>query len=553
MANPIVHVNVSQTQAPIPNNLQKTGALISQGGTVLTSGQYSLLTQYSDLTTLQPTPLEVTSLTYGSGKVTAVTAAAHGIPNNIMFRTTVSGATKSGYNGAFIATSTGGSGFTYQVPSNPGVETPIVPSPIRYTKFGVGELDSMANTFFSQQGSAQGVYVLELGSDGSPVPSEGVATLKEFIDSSPQFFYSYLVPRAWNADPSFLTFLANYESTTAKTYFFVTTLEEHRQLYDGKKDVLALIEAPSYGVWPANALLSSAWSGGLVTAVTTTNHGVEPGQQFSIQGATPIGYNGTFVARSGTNGDTLKYSVPNDPGSPTGANGTMLASKYSAVARPPMEFGHASDFFVTLNYNPGPANRVPQLAFSYLYGVTAFPMLGNSALIRNMDDSYVNYIGTGAEGGMPSNKILFNGLTMDGRPFNYWYSVDYVQINAKLFLANAVINGSNTTINPLYYNQQGINRLQQALVGMMGGAITAGLVLGTTIQLELDIIALGEVLSSGRYNGFAVVNAVPFVPYAIANPSHYRLGIYNGLSITFTPLAGFRSITVDINVTDFVG
>ena len=57
-----------------------------------------------------------------------------------------------------------------------------------------------------------------------------------------------------------------------------------------------------------------------------------------------------------------------------------------------------------------------------------------------------------------------------------------------------------------------------------------------------------ELKSSG-----ATINAVPFPAYAVANPSHYRLGIYNGLSITFTPLAGFRSITVYINVTDFVG
>jgi hypothetical protein len=306
-------------------------------------------------------------------------------------------------------------------------------------------------------------------------------------------------------------------------------------------------------VWPANLLTDADWAGGVVTATTTTNHGVLPGDQISIQGVTPIGYNGVHVALSGTAAAVLKYAVPTDPGAPSGTGGTLLASKYGAQARPVTEFGHASDFFVTLNYNPGPANRVPQLAFSYLYGVTPFPTLGNSALIRNMDDSYTNYIGTGAEGGMPTNTILFNGLTMDGRPFNYWYSVDYVQINAKLFIANAVINGSNTTINPLYYKQDGINRLQQALVGMMGSAITAGLVLGSIVQLELDIISLGNVLSSGRYNGQVVINAVPFVPYSIANPTHYRQGIYNGLSVTFTPLAGFRSITVDINVTDFVG
>jgi hypothetical protein len=483
MTNPIVHVNVSQTQAPIPSNLQKTGALLSQGGTVLTAGQYSLLTQYSDLEALTPDPLALDSLTAGSnGIATATTTDPHLLPTNTRFVTTVAGATITAYNGTFVATATGASEFEYVIGSHPADEPGG--SPITYTGPFVGDLQAMANTFFSQQGSSQGVYVLELGfTGGTTIAADGVTTLAEFINSSPQMFYSYLVPRLWNGDSAFLSFLSGFENTTAKTYFFVTTLEENRALYDGRKDVIALIEAPNYGVWPANVLTDADWATGVVTATTTTAHGVKPGDQFSIQGVTPVGYNGVHVARSGTTGSVLKYLVPNNPGAPSGTGGTLLASKYGALAKPPMEFGHASDFFVTLNYDPGPANRVPQLAFSYLYGVTAFPILGNSALIATMDASYVNYIGTGAEGGMPTNKILFNGLTMDGRPFNYWYSVDYVQINAKLFMANAVINGSNTTINPLYYNQNGINRLQQALVGMMGGAITAGLDLGNIIQL----------------------------------------------------------------------
>ena len=38
MANPVVRVNVNVLVAPAPSTLQKTGAIISQGGTNLAQG-----------------------------------------------------------------------------------------------------------------------------------------------------------------------------------------------------------------------------------------------------------------------------------------------------------------------------------------------------------------------------------------------------------------------------------------------------------------------------------------------------------------------------------
>ena len=52
MANPIVQVNVTQTIAPAPSTLQKTGVFISQGGTSLAKNASKLLTQMSDLTSV---------------------------------------------------------------------------------------------------------------------------------------------------------------------------------------------------------------------------------------------------------------------------------------------------------------------------------------------------------------------------------------------------------------------------------------------------------------------------------------------------------------------
>jgi hypothetical protein len=99
-----------------------------------------------------------------------------------------------------------------------------------------------------------------------------------------------------------------------------------------------------------------------------------------------------------------------------------------------------------------------------------------------LQDSNINYIGTGAEGGL-SNKVLFRPHA--GRnPFNYWYSVAWTAINLELDLANEIINGSNTTVNPLYYEQKGIDRLQRRALKTMRNGISYGLILGRVIDTQ---------------------------------------------------------------------
>ncbi len=117
---------------------------------------------------------------------------------------------------------------------------------------------------------------------------------------------------------------------------------------------------------------------------------------------------------------------------------------------------------------------------------------------------------------------------MDGNDFTYWYSVDWVQINVELDLANEVINGSNNPLAPLYYNQDGINRLQARAQATMNRGISDGLVLAPVS-----------------------VAAIPFVTYVADNPSDYAAGTYNGLSVTYTPSRGFKSITFNVQVQNF--
>lgn len=222
-----------------------------------------------------------------------------------------------------------------------------------------------------------------------------------------------------------------------------------------------------------------------------------------------------------------------------------------APAIPATEFSLAAAFYVSLNYAPSSTNKVTPYAYSYLFGVTAYPTIGNSALLTSIQTAGGNVVGTGAQGGI-SNTLLNWGTTGDKRPLNYWYSVDWTLFNVALNLSAEVINGSNNPINPLYYNQDGLNRLQAVAVGTMASGVSDGLILGTVIQSSLAPDAFNALFNAGAFAGQAVVNFVPFFAYAKANSSDYAIGRYAGVSIIMTPLRGFDQIIVNLVVTDFV-
>jgi len=211
----------------------------------------------------------------------------------------------------------------------------------------------------------------------------------------------------------------------------------------------------------------------------------------------------------------------------TYTNWADLKSVFATVQSPDaavIEFSAAAIFWTTLSYNPSASNLAHPLAFTYVYAVTPYVLTNTQQTL--LKAAGVNWIGTGAEGGI-SNKIIFWGTFMDRNPFNYWYSVDWLSINVEISLANAIINGSNTPTNPLYYNQAGINTLQKVAQATTNNGIAFGLILSP-----------------------ASVQAVSFSTYVAQHPSDYATGTYNGLSLTFVPARGFTSITIYLTASN---
>jgi hypothetical protein len=192
---------------------------------------------------------------------------------------------------------------------------------------------------------------------------------------------------------------------------------------------------------------------------------------------------------------------------------------------PSNEFSAAALFQAALARNPNASNMMTPLEYQFVFGVTANTALTTANKVT-LTAAGVNWIDTGAQGQI-SNTLVQNGKYMDLNPFSFWYAVDWVNEHETVALAAAIINGSNTPQNPLYYNQAGINTLQKVAQAVINNSISFGLVLAG-----------------------ATVNAVPFATYVAQNPSDYAVGAYNGLSCTFVPARGFDSITIFLTASN---
>ena len=230
-----------------------------------------------------------------------------------------------------------------------------------------------------------------------------------------------------------------------------------------------------------------------------------------------------------------------------------LRNVFTMIESPGADFATELDAAAPAQYFtafvPTPTNRLPPAQYTYLNAVTAYTPI-TQALITTFMDNHINFVATGAEGGI-SNTILIDGKTLNGTPMNVAYSIDWVQIQSNQAIANAVINGSNNPLSPLYYNQNGIDRLQAVVVQVGNTAIASGLALGQVLQVELDPTVFATNVGLGLYAGNFVVNAVPFDIYTALNPGDYANQLYGGLQVAYTPQYGFETIVFNLNVTQF--
>lgn len=250
----------------------------------------------------------------------------------------------------------------------------------------------------------------------------------------------------------------------------------------------------------------------------------------------------TYFYVSTTTAHKDVYSVP--------AYKCVLAEVTSPDA-PTTEFSLASAFGTALKANPSSTNKLAPLSYAPSFGTTPFPVRGNQATFSLLAAANVGWVGTGQQGGISGN-ILFQGKMSDGNAWNFWYSTDWAQVNMAQALANETINGSATNLNPLYYNQNGIDRLQNRVVQTATQGVAAGLGNGQVVATKLPIAQFLANYNAGAYAGKIAINAEPFLTYTQKNPNDYGIGKYAGLACVWIPQLPFLNIFFNLQATTLI-
>jgi hypothetical protein len=506
----IVNLTAVVTTAPVPSQLQQSGAIVSVGGSTLTPGTYQYCGNISAINAISATSYAITSLAWASSEVTATVASGELGSIGSTFTTTVSGAVPTGYNGTYIATVASATTFTYAVASNPGTET----TPGFYTIPGTSPISTPATSFFAQ-GTSVGVYVLELGYIAGIDAS--ITALNAWIEANPGVFYGYLVPAAWDYSKdevgSIVINNGGNGYTSAPTVGF------------------------SGGGGGTGAAGTAIIQNGAVVAVTITNpgSGYTSAPTITFTGGAGVGATATANLASALNIVASQYS------SPTGktyffvttsvSNLTNYATQKSVYATVPAptattsEFDSGSMFYQWLVNNPSASNPLGPMSYRYLTGVTPWVISGNQASINSVLTNYGNLIYPCSEGGI-SKAGIWKGTTMDGSQAAWWYGIDWFQIQVKQALAAAVINGSNQN-PPLIYDQNGINSLLAVAQGVANSAVK--------FQCALSI----------------TITATSFATYTTDNPDDYAAGLYNGFSAVAVGQNGFLTVGFALDAVQF--
>lgn len=242
----IVTLNTVVTQAPQPSQLQQSAAIVSCGGTILTAGTYLYCGQLSAVAAVLDTPLTITSIAVAGTTATA-TVAAMTLSVGQTFLVTIAGCTPAALNGSFLATIASSTTFTYTVPSGTGSATIEGTYTPPYSAF----VNLAATTFFAQ-GSAVGVYILELGAESTS--TSAIAALTTWLTDNPGQFYAFLVDSSWDG-AGLNTLAADNDNPNSKVYFLLDTTQANITTYTGTKSIIATVPAPAA---PASEITAAA-------------------------------------------------------------------------------------------------------------------------------------------------------------------------------------------------------------------------------------------------------------------------------------------------------
>lgn len=226
----------------------------------------------------------VTSATWLAGVATITTAEPHGYPAGTVV--VLSNVAANGYNGTFtIASTLDPTTFTFALAANPGAS----PDPVWKTIL-VGGMNA----------GGRGYYALDVTDPLAP------KAMWEYTDTN--LGYTFGNPEiAKLKDGTWVVMVSSGYNNLAPG-------DGVGRLYILNADTGALIRTISTGVGsPPVAISTASWSANTVTITTSAAHGFAVGNQASVTGVTPNGYNGTYPVTAVPSATQFQFALTSDP------------------------------------------------------------------------------------------------------------------------------------------------------------------------------------------------------------------------------------------------
>ncbi|CAI3954206.1 unnamed protein product [Commensalibacter communis] len=181
------------------------------------------------------------------------------------------------------------------------------------------------------------------------------------------------------------------------------------------------------------------------------------------------------------------------------------------------------------NYSPSSYNKVNPMTYRYLYSVLPLSDEDKRLNQQLINDYYTNFLVSPPRNTTNAKSLLFPGSLADGNDFTYWYGIDYIRFTLIDTITNLLISAANNSSNPLYYNQQGINRIKDAVNNVLANCAAYGII-------------------ENNY----IVTTIDFPNYVTQNSGDYKAGIYGGITFEVQPLKAMKKIKFNMNVSDLI-
>jgi uncharacterized phage protein gp47/JayE len=248
----------------------------------------------------------ITTLTYSSGTVTAVTSGEHNYASNI--QVIISGAVETAYNGTFTIFVISNNSFTYEIDTAPS--SPATGSPKASANTASILIES--NAFGADQNLGSGA-------------SLSVTTPLAGINSTAYVQFDEIAGGTDIEDESILQARIEDGYQNPNTPFNTANIIDQARKVSGVTRVFVESPDTTLGSYSISALTQTS---NVARAVFASPHGLTSGMYISISGANQLDYNVSNTAILVINNTTIAYIISNNPVSP--ATGTITAS-FSAV------------------------------------------------------------------------------------------------------------------------------------------------------------------------------------------------------------------------------